>query len=365
MTSNRNRTNKIKGVILYKMNGIEKEEYRSFLTDIKEKIYQSQYEAMKQVNKTLLALYWEIGRSIVEKQKEYSWGKSVVETLSKDLQNEFPGMQGFSTQNLWRMRKFYGEYCQNEKLSPLVREISWSHNTVIVDQCKDDLEREFYILMTKKYGWTKNVLIHHIEAKSYERFLLGQTNFDKTVEEKHRHQAKLAVRDEYNFEFLEIQEEHAEKELETAIMKNMRSFLTEMGGDFTFMGNQYRLEVDEDNYYIDILLYHRRLKSLVAIELKAGKFQPEYAGKMNFYLSVLNDKVKMPDENPSIGIIVCKEKNRTTVEYALNEVNQPIGVASYRVTPTLPKNYKNLLPTPETIIETLSGMIEKLPEKEE
>lgn len=346
------------------MKDIEKVQYHTFFSEIKDKIYQAQYEAMKQVNKTLLALYWEIGRSIVEKQKEYSWGKSIVETLAKDLQKEFPGVQGYSADNLWRMRKFYVHYQENKKLAPLVQEISWSHNVVIMEKCADDLEREFYISMTKKYGWTKNVLIHHIEGKSYERFLLGQTNFDKTVEEKHRHQAKLSVRDEYNFEFLEIQEEHVEKELETAIMKNMRSFLTEMGGDFTFMGNQYRLEVGEDNYYIDILLYHRRLKSLVAIELKAGKFQPEYAGKMSFYLSVLNDKVKMPEENPSIGIIVCKEKNRTTVEYALNEVNQPIGVASYRVTPTLPKGYKNLLPTPETIIESLSGMIENLPEKE-
>ena len=347
------------------MKGIESEKYKSFLSEIKDKIYQSQYEAMKQVNKTLLALYWELGKSIVDKQKEHGWGKSVVETLAKDLQNEFPGMQGFSESNLWRMKSFFETYSKNEKLAPLVREIGWSHNLVVLEKCKDDLEREFYILMTKKYGWTKNVLIHHIEGKSYERFLLGQTNFDKTVEEKHRHQAKRSVRDEYNFEFLEIEEEHVEKELESSIMKNMRSFLMEMGGDFTFIGNQYRLEVDEDNYYIDILLYHRRLRSLVAIELKAGKFQPEYSGKMNFYLSVLNDKVKMPDENPSIGIIVCKEKKRTTVEYALNEVNQPIGVASYRVTPTLPKGYKNLLPTPETIIESLAGMIENLPQKEE
>lgn len=186
---------------------------------------------------------------------------------------------------------------------------------------------------------------------------MGQTNFDKTVEKKHIQQAKLSVRDEYNFEFLELNDQHEERALETAIIKNMRSFLMEMGGDFTFVSNQYRLEVGDENYYIDILLYHRRLKSLVAIELKTGKFKPEYAGKMNFYLSVLNDKIRLEDENPSIGIIVCKEKTRTNVEYALNDMNQPIGVASYRVTPTLPKDYKNLLPTPETIIESISGII--------
>jgi predicted nuclease of restriction endonuclease-like (RecB) superfamily len=344
------------------MKDIEKDEYNFFLSEIKNKVYQAQYEAMKQVNTALVLLYWEIGRSIIEKQNQHGWGKSVVEQLAQDLQKEFIGMDGLSSRNIWRMRKFYNTY---QKLPPMVAEIGWSHNMLIIEKCKDDLERQFYVGMTKKYGWTKNVLIHHIEGKSYERFLLGQTNFDKTVEEKHRRQAKLSVRDEYNFEFLELQEEHEEKELETALMKNMRNFLMEMGGDFTFVSNQYRLEVGDENYYIDILLYHRRLKSLVAIELKAGKFKPEYAGKMNFYLSVLNDKVKLQDERPSIGIIVCKGKDRTTVEYALNELNQPIGVSSYRVTPTLPKSYKNLLPTPKTIIESISGIIANLSTEEE
>lgn len=336
------------------MNDIEKDSYTSFLSEVKSKVYQAQYEAMKQVNTMLVTLYWEIGKSIIEKQQQHGWGKSVVEQLAEDLQKEFAGMEGLSSRNIWRMRMFYNTY---EKLPPMVAEIGWSHNILIIEKCKDDLERQFYIGMTKKYGWTKNVLTHHIEGKSYERFLLGQTNFDKTVEKKHLQQAKLSVRDEYNFEFLELKDQHEERELETAIIKNMRSFLMEMGGDFTFVSNQYRLEVGDENYYIDILLYHRRLKSLVAIELKTGKFKPEYAGKMNFYLSVLNDKIRLEDENPSIGIIVCKEKNRTTVEYALNEMNQPIGVASYRVTPTLPKDYKNLLPTPETIIESISGII--------
>jgi len=336
-------------------------DYKLFLAEIKEKVYQSQYEAMKQVNKALIKLYWDIGRSIVERQQKHKWGKSIVEALAADLQQEFPGMDGFSSRNVWRMRMFYLEY---ENLPPLVAEIGWSHNIIIIEKCKDASERQFYTAMTRKYGWTKNILTHHIEGKSYERYLLGQTNFDKAVTADIRHQAKLAVKDEYNFEFLEISEEHKEKELELSIMRNMRSFLLEMGGDFTFMGDQYRLEVGEDNFYIDILLYHRRLKALVAIDLKAGKFKPEYAGKMNFYLSVLNDKVKAPDEHPSIGIIVCKEKNRTTVEYALKSVNQPIGVASYKVTPTVPKDYKKYLPSPEMIAESLSGILDTLPDKE-
>jgi predicted nuclease of restriction endonuclease-like (RecB) superfamily len=346
------------------MSNIEKDPYKAFLKDIKEIIHQAQYEAMKQVNKTLLVLYWEIGKSIVEKQKQYGWGKSIVATLSKDLQNEFPGMQGYSADNLWRMRKFYLHYEANTKLAPLVQEISWSHNIVVMEKCNDDLEREFYIQMTKKYGWSKNVLIHQVEGKSYEKFLLNQTNFDKAVPEKYKHQAKLAVKDEYNFEFLEISEEHNEKELELALMKNIRKFLSEMGGDFAFIGNQYRLHIGDEDFYIDLLLYHRKLKSLVAIELKSGKFKPEYAGKMNFYLAVLDDTVKQEDENPSIGIIICKSKSKTVVEYALKKTSNPIGIANYTLTETLPKEYKNLLPSPEEIEEKLSGFIANISTEE-
>jgi len=347
------------------MKDIEQDPYKVFLSDIKEKIHQAQYEAMKQVNKTLLALYWEIGKSIVEKQKEHGWGKSIVEQLSKDLQNEFVGVQGYSSANLWRMRSFFTNYEANSKLAPMVREISWSHNMVIMEKCKDDLEREFYIQMTKKYGWTKNVLIHQIEGKSYEKYLLNQTNFDKAVPEKYKHQAKLAVKDEYNFDFLGIAEDHNEKELELSLMKNIRKFLSEMGGDFAFIGNQYRLQVGDEDFYIDLLLYHRKLRSLVVIELKAGKFKPEYAGKMNFYLAVLDDTVKQEDENPSIGIIICKSKNKTIVEYALKKSTSPIGIANYTLTETLPKEYKDLLPSPKEIEEKLAGFTDTAESEEE
>lgn len=313
---------------------------------------------MKQVNKTLLTLYWEIGKSIVEKQNQYGWGKSIVQTLSKDLQNEFPGVQGYSARNLWYMRNFYDQYKEDTKLQPLVAEISWSHNMVIMEKCKEDLERQFYIQMTKKYGWTKNVLIHQIESKSYEKFLLNQTNFDEAVPERYKHQAKLAVKDEFSFEFLELAEEHSEKELEQALIKNIRSFLFELGSDFTFVGNQYRLNIGDEDFYIDILLYHRKLKSLIAIELKTGNFKPEYAGKMNFYLTVLDDTIKNESENPSIGIIICKGKNKTVVEYALRSTTSPIGVSNYKLTETLPKEYKNLLPTPQEIEDKLSGFMD-------
>lgn len=249
--------------------------FTAFVQDIKTKILSSQYEALKAVNKEPINLYWEIGKNIVEKQEEFGWGKSVVKNLSQELQKEFVGMKDFSVQNLWNMRQFYLEYFENEKLQALSREIGLSHNVAIFHKCKDELEREFYIKMVIKFSWTYRVLDNHIDNKSYENFLLNQTNFDN---------------------------------------------------------------------------------SLIAIELKIGKFKPEYAGKMNFYLSVLNDTIKLPDENPSIGIIICKEKKRTTVEYALKESNQPIGIATYKLTESLPIEFKDLLPTPSEISKRLEDL---------
>ena len=338
------------------MNQMESSAYKTFLKEIKTKIHHSQYRALKAVNKELIWLYWEIGKAIIEKQKEHGWGKSIVETLSKDLQNNFPGIKGFSTQNLWYMRQFYNEYKNNEKLQPMVGEISWSKHLIVMSKCKDDLEREFYIKMTKKYGWTKSVLTHQIEGGSYESFLLNQTNFDKSLEEKYKPQAKLAVKDNYTFDFLELSQDHSERDLELGLIKNIRKFLLEMGGDYSFIGNQYKLSLEDDEYFIDLLLYHRRLKCLLAIELKTTELKPEYAGKMQFYLSVLDDKVKLEEESPSIGIIVCKSKNRTVVEYALNTATKPMGVADYSLSKSVPKELKGLLPSPEEIAKSLESM---------
>jgi len=336
--------------------GIIKSDYETFLAEIKERIRQSQYDALKAVNKELIKLYWDIGKMIVEKQKKYGWGKSIVENLARDLQKEFPGMRGLSSRNLWYMRDFYLTYKDKPKLQPLVAEISWTHNIIIMERCKDDLEREFYIRMSRKFGWSKNVLIHHIENKTYEKTLSGQTSFEKTLPEKLKHQAKLAVKDEYTFDFLELTEEHSEMELERAIIAKINKFLIEMNGMFAFIGNQFRIEINDKEFFIDILLYHRHLKCLVAIDLKVSEFKPEYVGKIQFYLSALDEKVKLPDENPSIGIIICKEKDRTIVEYALRDTNKPISVATYKVTSKLPKNLRNQLPSPQQIQE----LIEKI-----
>jgi predicted nuclease of restriction endonuclease-like (RecB) superfamily len=328
-------------------------EYAALLNSIKDRIRRAQYDALKSVNKEMIALYWDIGRMIVDRQEKQGWGKSIVENLAADLQKEFPGVLGYSRDNLWRMRKFYLQYRNNQKLAPMVQEIGWTHNIYILERCSDDLEREFYIRMTRKFGWTKNVLIHQIDNKTYEKTLLNQTNFSKALPEKIKHQAKLAVKDEYTFDFLELGDEHSEIELEREIMNKVNRFLIEMGGAFTFLGNQFRLEIDGTEFFIDILLYHRRLRCLVAIELKTGKFLPEYVGKMQFYLTALDETLKEKNENPSIGIILCRDKTRTIVEYALRQSRKPIGVAKYQIVSKLPAALRKELPAPEQIAKLM------------
>jgi predicted nuclease of restriction endonuclease-like (RecB) superfamily len=224
---------------------------------------------------------------------------------------------------------------------------------VIMERCKDNLEREYYIQMIIRNGWSRDVLVNSIKHQSYEKFLINQTNFEKTLPTKDQKHAKLAIKDEYTFGFLDLKDDHLEKELERGLMDNIRKFLLEMGSYFTFVGSQYRLEVDEEEYFIDILLYHRKLKSLIAIELKRGSFKPEYAGKMQFYLSALDDLVKLDGENPAIGIIICQDKKRTLVEYTLRNVIKPMGVATYSTSSALPSDIKSLLPSPEEIAHHL------------
>jgi len=334
---------------------INGKDYGLLLAEIKERVRLAQYDALRAVNKELVALYWDIGRMIVEKLAQAAHGDAIVEQLARDLRSEFPGMSGFSRRNMFYMREFYLTYRGSAKVQPLVAQIAWTHNLIILQRCKDPLEREFYIRMTRKFGWSKNVLIHQIENQSYEKTLLNQTNFDRALTPELRAQAKLAVKDEYTFDFLELGEEHAERELERALIARVEDFLRAMGGLFAFIGSQFRLEVDDKEYFIDLLLFHRRLKSLVALELKIGEFEPEFVGKMQFYLAALDETVRQEGENPSIGIILCKEKRRTIVEYALRDARKPIGVATYRIVKKLPKELQGQLPTPEQISALLEN----------
>jgi predicted nuclease of restriction endonuclease-like (RecB) superfamily len=333
--------------------------YQDFFKEIKDKIKQSRYDALKSVNKELINLYWNIGKGIVEKQNQFGWGKSIVTNLSKDLQKEFPDVKGLSESNLWRMRNFFKEYFDLEKLAPLVREITWSNNVVIFEKIKNNLEREFYIKMTIRNKWSKSVLIHQIESNAYQNFLLNQSNFENTLNNAPDKINSLAIKDEYTFDFLELSESYSERDIELGLLKNIRQFLLEMGGDFAYIGNQYKLNVGEECFYIDLLLFHRRLKSLVAIELKTVKFKPEFAGKMQFYLTALNETVKTEDENPAIGIIICKSKDRTTVEYALKDLKSPMGVATYKLQKELPQELKGLLPSEKEITKNLEKLIYK------
>ena len=340
-------------------------DYTRVLESLKQRVTQAQYEALKAVNRELIALYWDIGRIIVEKQAQFGWGERIVERLAKDLQVEFEGVAGFSVRNLRYMKSFYLTYRDKPKLQPMVAEIGWTHNIIILDKCEADLEREFYLLTARRMGWSKHTLAREIDNHAYERLLASQTSFDYTLSEEQRARAVLAVKDDYNFDFLGLGSEPSERELEEALVRNITRFLAEMGGErgyFAFVGRQFKVEVDEEEFFIDLLFYHRELRCLVAVEMKAGKFKPEYAGKMQFYLAALDDKVRLQGENPSIGIIVCRSKSRTMVEYTLRDVKRPIGISTYNHYTSLdqvPDQIAKYLPSPDEIERRLSRMNEE------
>ncbi|SFQ38263.1 PDDEXK nuclease domain-containing protein [Hymenobacter arizonensis] len=331
-------------------------DYHQLLAAVKRRVREAQYRALQQVNQQQMQLYWDLGQLIAERQQQDGWGKSVVETLARDLQTEFVGMSGFSVQNLWYMRQFYLEYSTNGILQPLVGEISWAKHILIMSKCKDPHERLYYTLQTRNSNWTKAVLAQQLKAQAYQKTITAQHNFPTTLTAAQLPAATLALKDEYTFGFLALAPEHSEYELEQALLSNVRRFLIEMGGDFTFIGNQFRLEVEGQEYFIDLLLFHRELQCLVAVELKITEFQPEYAGKMNFYLSLLNERVKKSHEQPSIGIIICQSKQRTVVEFALRDVNKPIGVATYTLTDTLPAELRPFFPSNEELVQRLDAV---------
>ena len=332
-----------------------KTQYNDFLKEIKQKIKVSKSKAILTVNKQMIELYFEIGKEIVVKQESLGWGKSVVERMASDLQMEFGKRSGYSSANLWRMRNFYLVYEDDLNLAQLVRDLPWSHNILIFEKCKDEKERKYYLENTIAFGWSRNVLTHHIKTDLYTRDdqALKQNNFQDTLSSTTADLADEMMKSDYNLEFLGITKEAKERELENSIIENIKKFLLELGYGFSFVGNQYKLLLNENEYFIDLLFFHRKLNALVAIELKIGKFKPEYAGKMNFYLNVLNDTVKMEHENPAIGIILCSDKDSLEVEYAISNTNQPLGVATYTIETKLPNNLKDLLPSSEEIREVL------------
>ena len=333
--------------------------YLDFIQDLKKKIISAKSKAILSANRLMIELYFDIGKEIVTNQELLGWGKSIVEQMSKDLIDEFGERSGYSTQNLWYMRQFYLAYINKSNLQQLVGEIPWGQNILIFSKCKDTKEQEYYIKNTIEYGWNRNVLLHHIKTNLFKRDKLDiqANNFSATLPSELSEIATDIVKSEYNLEFLSISKNTHEREVEKSLVENIKKFILELGYGFSFIGNQYKLSLEENEYYIDLLFFHRKLNSLVAIELKVGKFKPEYAGKMNFYLNILNDKVKMPHENPAIGIILCTDKTGIEVEYALQNINQAMGVSTYTIKETLPDELRNALPTKEELEEKIKNRI--------
>jgi len=338
------------------MKNIAGKEYIKFLNEIKSRIITARIQAIRSVNKELINLYLGIGKDIIEKQERFGWGKGVVERLSRDLQKEFSGAKGYSTQNLWYMRQFYLEYRNFPNLQQLVGEIPWGQNLVILSRLKNMKEREFYMRSTIKFGWSRDTLVHQIESEAHKQVKLEKIhNFPKALPAHLAEQADLAVKDTYALDFLDIAKPILEREIERKLLANLKDFIAELGLGFCFIGSQYPVKLKDKEYYIDLLFFHRNLRCLVAFDLKIGEFKAEYAGKMNFYLNLLDDFVRLPAENPSIGIILCKDRDRLEVEYALRGIKKPIGVSKYRLTKRLPKRLTKALPTLEEFKKGLKG----------
>lgn len=322
-------------------------EYISLLEELKNKIKISQNRAILSINKELIFLYYEIGKIILKNQSQKGWGSKIIENLAEDLRKEFPNMKGLSLRNLRYMRLFAESY-PAEIVQHSVAQLSWGHNIALLDKVSFD-KREWYAKKAIENGWSRNVMIHQIESNLYERMLLeGKThNFSQTLPDKNSELAAETLKDPYIFDFLNLSESYLEKELEDSLIENITKFLLELGKGFAYVGRQYHLEVGGEDFYIDLLFYHLKLRSYIVIELKTGKFKPEYAGKMNFYLSAVDDLLKHKDDNKSIGIILCKDKNTTIAEYALRDNSKPIGVSEYRL--SLPAELAKELPTVEQL----------------
>lgn len=298
-------------------------------TDIIYLIKQSRAHAIRAINTELINLYWNIGEYISKKIEQSEWGASVVIELAKYIQQNEPDIKGFSDKNIWRMKQFYETYKDVPKLSPLVREISWSHNLLIFSRCKSVEEKEFYIKMVKQECYSKRELDRQISASLFERTMIGNTKLSPALRETNQNLTNT-FKDSYVFEFLSLSESHSEGELQRGLVRQMKNFILELGKDFLFIGEEYKLQVGNSDFYIDLLFYHRGLQCLVAFELKADKFKPDHLGQLNFYLEALDRDVKKTNENPSLGVLLCKDKDSEVVEYALSRSLSPTMVSEYK-----------------------------------
>lgn len=327
------------------MKDIIGKEYIRFLNEIKSRIISARIKAVRSVNKELIKLYRDIGRSIIERQEKYKWGDAVVEKLANDLKEDFKSTFGFSVQNLWYMRQFYLEYKDDAILQQLVGELPWGQNILIFSQIKNKEERAYYLKASAEMGWSRNVLLNQIKAGAYQMSQKQkQHNFERALPVHLTEQTQEAIKSVYNLDFLDIKKPVIERELERRLIEKIKRFMLELGKGFSFIGNQYRLTLKDNEYFVDLLFYNRILKSLIAVELKTGTFEIEHAAKMDFYLDLLNEQARLKDENPPIGIILCVKKDSIVVEYAMRRAINPMGVAEYRLSVHPSKELKVLMP---------------------
>ncbi len=357
-------------------------DYAELLVQVKVCIREARVRASLAANRELVVLYWEVGKLIVGRQQAEGWGASVIERLSRDIRQEFPGFQGFSPRNIWRMRAFYLAYTgeaadlprpvaemDGENLPRLVAEIPWGHNADLIQMVKDPVARFWYMRQTIEHGWSRPILALHIRQSDYERRGSAVTNFGRTLPTPQSDLARDVLKDPYIFDFLGLTDDIRERELENALLVHLRKFLIELGSGFAFVGNQYRLAIGDEDYYIDLLFYHLKLRCYFVIDLKTRPFVAEDAGKMNFYLNAVDDLLRHPDDHPSLGLVLCREKegsNRMVLEYALRGLKKPIGVSEYQLTRALPDDLKPSLPTVEEIEREIGegGILEDDGEKQ-
>jgi len=336
------------------------QDYNRVLVDIKNQIKLSQQKAFNAVNQEMILLYFTIGAMIHNKQIELGWGAKVIDRLSIDILNEFPNMSGFSTRNLKRMARFYREYQDEFGKVPLaVAQIPWTHNIILIEKVKEKELRYWYMEQTLHNGWSKDVLSLMIKSEVHKRAGNLVSNFKQILPPLESDLVQQSFKDPYRFDFLTITEPFRERELENNLIKHMEKFLIELGSGFAFVGRQYKLEIGDDEFYIDLLFYHLKLRCFVVVELKKGKFKPEYSGQVNFYCSAIDGILAQKDDKPTIGLILCQEKNEIVAEYSLKNMSQPIGISEYQLTEVLPKEFESSLPTIEMIEKELKNNLEK------
>ena len=331
--------------------------YKELLKDIKDRVKSSQLKAAISVNQELIQLYWGIGKSVLKKQEEEGWGSKIVEKLATDLKAVFPEMKGFSLRNIQFMVQFAKEYPDIEIVKQVVSQIPWGHNILIIQKISDIEIRLWYAKKTIENGWSRNVLMHWLDSALHERQGKALTNFKQTLTSPQSDLAHETLKDPYNFDFLTLREKFDERELEDGLINHIQKFLLELGAGFSYVGKQINLNVGGQDFFIDLLFYHLKLRCFVVVELKATEFKPEYAGKMNFYLTAVDEMLKHQTDSPTIGLLLCKTKNKVIAEYALRDINKPLGIAEYetQIIESLPDNLKGSLPSIEEIEEELKG----------